>query len=108
MSDFKVVYHITPTYNLENIKKHGLIPQIGEHSQMLGEKEKAVYLFKSKLVANIALLNWLGDLYLDADNLSMLKLKLPKSYLLDSPAGYEYRCTKAIPAKYITKITFIK
>ena len=38
------LYHITTKENAKSILKNGLIPKIGERSQLVGETEKYVYL----------------------------------------------------------------
>lgn len=40
----KYYYHVTTEENAKEILKNGLIPQIGEHSKIVGETEKAIYL----------------------------------------------------------------
>lgn len=40
----KYYYHVTTEENTKEILKNGLIPQIGEHSKIVGETEKAIYL----------------------------------------------------------------
>ena len=38
------LYHVTTEENAKSILKNGLIPKIGERSQLVGETEKYVYL----------------------------------------------------------------
>lgn len=43
------LYHVTTEENAKSILKNGLIPKIGERSQLIGETEKYVYLCGKKM-----------------------------------------------------------
>ena len=60
-SDHHWYYHVTPTRNLEIIKKEGLKPSIGERSAKIGEDKPRTYLFKHRDAAEDAVSNWMGD-----------------------------------------------
>lgn len=69
-------YHVTPTRNVENIQKNGIIPQIGERSQMIQEPIPQVYLFHSRDDLATALGNWLGELYNDSEMLTIFTIEI--------------------------------
>jgi hypothetical protein len=62
-----MAFHVTLESNLKSIKKHGLVPKIGERSQKLGESCPAVYLFINIEECHNALSNWLGEEYDDIE-----------------------------------------
>ena len=95
-------YHITPVKNLTSIMSEGLIPQIGERSQMLGEKDEAIYLFPTKADVTNALLQWLGEMYDDDEELALLEIDTTHMHLTPSIADYELICLEPIPPRCIT------
>lgn len=100
-------YHVTLKDNLNSILKDGLIPQIGERSFDIGEKEKVVYLFHSIDDVEEALLNWLGDWYTDNYGidtpLALLEVNLPDDFLIEnSSVQYEKISKNVIPPQYIS------
>lgn len=67
------VYHVTPTRNLERIRKFGLKAQIGSRSRQISEEKPGVYCFANKDDLENAMMNWLGDQF-DDEQLSLLKI----------------------------------
>lgn len=97
----KTFYHVSLKENLPSIMKHGLIPQIGERSKMLGEEE-AVFLFPSREDMNGALGSWLGGCFNEEDVLVSLEIRLPDDFPIeDSTVAYEKISKTAIPPCYI-------
>ena len=90
-------YHITPAKNLTAILSEGLIPQIGQRSQMLGEKDEAIYLFPTKADVTDALTQWLGEMFDDTEELALLKIDTTHMHLVPSIADYELMCLEPIP-----------
>lgn len=68
-------YHITKTSDLVSIMKEGLVPQIGDRSELAKEQEPMVYMFKSLDDAIDGVCNWLGDEMGD-EELSLLEVSL--------------------------------
>lgn len=103
-------FHVTPKKNIESILANGLIPQIGERSQEIGEVQEAVFLFPNFEEMNNALTNWLGDCFEEVDELVILQIDLPKDFPIyreiDSNGNdfYEVHCQCDIPEEYITAI----
>lgn len=95
-------YHVTPARNVKSILKNGLTPKIGSRSRALGEKHKAVYLFKSKEHAHEGVMNWLGDHFHEDTPLSMLKVKIPHDTPRKSGADYEHVITGHIHPSHIS------
>ena len=78
---YNTYYHVTPSHNVKNIMKVGLIPQVGPSSSKLNEK-RGIHLFKDEVSAEDAVTNWMGDEYPENTKLSMLKVRLPKTHPL--------------------------
>lgn len=97
-----IAYHVTPTKNLDAILSEGLLPKIGERSQMLGEKDEAIYLFPTKADVTNALLQWLGEMYDDDEELALLEIDTTHMHLTPSIADYELICLEPIPPRCIT------
>ncbi len=96
-------YHISPSSNRRSILKNGLIPQIGNNSESLGEIEDGIYLFPSMDDLENALSNWLGELYDDDEiELDIFEVTLPENFPLESDVEYEVRSLTQIPPKYIS------
>lgn len=104
-----IYYHVT-TYKAfqEHIKYKGLIPKIGERSQLIGETKPAIYLFKTKSDAEYAITNWLGEYFDENETLVILELNIPRAYKsyfdTENADSYEIVCTAAISPVYIKKI----
>ena len=71
-----IAYHVTPERNLIKIQKIGLVPHIGTNSSSYGETEGRIYLFPTPLDADDAVMNWLGDLYDEDDQLALLAVDI--------------------------------
>ena len=103
-------FHVTPKQNIDSILANGLIAQIGERSEEIGESQEAIYLFPNFEEMNNALANWLGECFEDIDELIILQIDLPKGFPIykemDSNGDefYEVHCTCNIPEEYITAI----
>ena len=100
-------YHVTRIENLSSIAKSGLIPQIGERAEELGEPEPAIYLFPSKSDMNTALSSWLGEWYDEHYGedcaLAFLEITLPEIMLVfQTEAAFECVCKQTIPPEVIT------
>lgn len=94
-------YHVTPSSNVDSIRKNGLQPRIGERSLSAGEKTPAVFLFANQDDLEQALLNWLGEIFEDED-LVILEIQLPLEYKQSlAQSEYEITCSVAIPPQYI-------
>lgn len=95
-----VLYHVTPSRNLDSILRDGLRPQIGPRSALLGEKVARVYFFQTLDSVEVALCNWLGDalddepgaiavLAIDATGLELDYLAWPFEIACLHPVGPE-------------------
>lgn len=98
-------YHVTQVDYLDNIRKYGLIPQIGRLSQKLGETVERIYLFQNKDAMENALLNWLGDEFED-ENICCLEITVPNYFPIEKN-GFECCCYKIIPPNYIRKVVIL-
>lgn len=100
-------YHVTTETNLENIKKSGLIPQIGPRSQDSGETFPYVYLFDDYGTMEDAAMNWLCDLFDDDEVLVCCEIELPddiQSKLTKDESSFEVLCPATILPQYIKQI----
>lgn len=70
-------YHVTKTENVDSILMHGLIPQIGENSKSVNEKDDVVYLCDKDSIPYWKIL-------LDANVLIAVELE-------EEPESYDYR-----------------
>ena len=96
------MFHVTPLKNLNSIKKHGLICQIGPRSQEIGEPISAIYLFPTFDYADDAVMNWLGDEFDDNERLIALPVKISETDVEKAPdIDYERASLCDIPAKLI-------
>lgn len=96
-----VVYHITKKSNINNIKNLGLIPSIPND---IPHEEKAIFLFKSKLEAEDAFMNWYSDRYDEYEEFCLLTINSKNLRLFSSPWEFEYICYEPIPKENIIKI----
>ena len=95
---FSKLYHVTPVSNVPTILDRGLEPHTPEDFK----DEKAVYLFKNKVSAEEAVLNWLGDRFEEDEVMSLLsvdeqKLKELGIQVYPSTAEYEVLVKTTIP-----------
>lgn len=102
-------YHVTLLSNLESILKDGLLPKVGERSMQARESKPAVYLFPSIEDMEDALMNWLGDLFIDfyGENtpLAVLEVNLPLGFpIKKGEVEYESISEVTIPPIYISFI----
>ena len=100
----KLLYHVTPTKNIKSIAKEGLKPGIGDRSNKIMREKSGIYVFPSRLAAEDAVMNWLGDEFED-EPLTMLKIDT--SGLEDhisKGAGYEFIIDTIIEPNRIKKV----
>ena len=102
-------FHVTPKCNLKSILENGLVAQVGERSDILGEKP-GIWLFPTFDEMNNALANWLGECFDEDEELVILQLDLPEDFPIakepDSNGSvfYEVCCRKNIPADYVSGV----
>lgn len=97
-----MVYHLTKTSNVPNIRTQGLKPSIPTD---MPTEEEGVYVFKTKEDAENALMNWYGERYEDDDEeFSLLTIDITGLRLFATLADYEYISYEAIPPSNIIKI----
>lgn len=77
-------WHVTKQENLPFIRKNGLIAK----KPLDYQDEPGVYLFKSKIDAEEALMNWLGDRFEEEDELVMLPVD--KDAVRETVPGADY------------------
>ena len=93
-------YHVTPSKNVTNILKEGLIPKIGNYSKEMGENIKAVWLFPDIDDAEEMTPIWLESFY--EEELTILEIDLPDDIPVEcSGSDYEVYVTRTINPKYI-------
>ena len=93
-----VLYHVARKRNLRNIKKYGL--RVSVPTDM--EDEVGVYLFRSKLAAEEAVMNWLGDRFEEDEELVLIRVDSRfVDEVSEKAAGYEVISKKDIPAEGI-------
>ena len=92
-------YHITRSENVPLIMKGGLIPSKPDDMQDV----EGIYLFKSVIDAEDALMNWLGDRFGEEEKLTLLKVD-PRGVgeVDNSAAGYEVVSTSKIDPQFIS------
>ncbi len=93
-------YHITPSSNVPLIMKGGLAPSKPDDMQDV----EGIYLFKSIMGAEDALMNWLGDRFDEDDPLTLLRVDSAGVGELDtdSAAGFEAISRTAIAPEFIS------
>jgi hypothetical protein len=96
-------YHVTTKRNLPKIKKLGLVPSIPVD---MSSEEKAVYLFKDKLDAENAAMNWLGDRFGEED-LVLLTINSVGINSISSDVDYEVKSYNTISPDNILKIEYL-
>lgn len=97
-----LVYHVTPSENLNNIMSQGLIPQSGERSRKILDEKPAVYCFPDKNAMEDAVMNWLGDEFDEDEALALLEIDTTglNGQVTDG-AKYEVAITSSIPVENI-------
>jgi hypothetical protein len=96
----KYVYHITPKKNLKRIASSGITPLVPTDEK----DERAVYLFKDKVEAEDALMNWLGDRFDEDEPLVMLTIKTGGLNIVPGSAGFEVMSYNTIPWRNVVKV----
>lgn len=84
--------------NLESIRQHGIVPAVGERSAELREAHAAVYTFCSLEDVVTALSNWLGEAFEDDEELIIIKMQVPASWVITE--AFEYRIYRTVPAHH--------
>ena len=100
-----MLYHVTPSENVENILNVGLIPSIGDASQQNGEDRPRVYLFTSLKWVKEGIETWLGEVYWNKD-LSVLSINSTAKKLCGEKCGGEVLVEKPIPPSLIKELYF--
>jgi hypothetical protein len=95
-----VLYHITPTKNLSQIKRVGILPR--EPQDM--KDKKAVYLFPDRISLDDAMMNWMGDRFDDDEPLSLISINPQGLNIQRSVVDFEVMTYQPIPVKNIVKI----
>lgn len=96
------VYHVTPADNLDEILRHGLVPQIGLRTRKIEGEKPAVYCFPDKATMEDAVMNWLGDEFDEDESLALLEIDTDglRGQVTDG-AQYEIAITDSIPVEKI-------
>lgn len=97
----RIVYHITPTRNLDSILRSGIIASIGIRSADLGETVPASYYFHNLTATEDALTSWLGDLFDSGEQLALLKVDID-GLTVSEGAGYEIVVVSQVAPDRIT------
>lgn len=97
-----LVYHVTPSENLDSIMSQGLIPQKGERSRKILDEKPAIYCFPDKDTMEDAVMNWLGDEFDEDEALALLEIDTTglDGQVTDG-AKYEIAITSSIPVENI-------
>lgn len=90
-----VYYHVTPSSNLERIQRDGLHPTTGARSAQLDERP-STFLFTSRIAAEDAVMNWLGDQFDEDTKLVLLRVQLPKSIPVTVTPGAEFEVSVGV------------
>ena len=92
-------YHIARSENVPLIMKDGLLPSKPDDMQDV----EGVYLFKSAMDAEDALMNWLGDRFGEEEKLTLLRVD-PRGVgeVDNSAAGYEVVSTSKIDPQFVS------
>ena len=77
-------YHVTPSRNLQSIINQGLIPQIGARSQQIEGEICGIFCFKSLDDLDAAMSSWLGDLFDEDEQLSLIEVD-PTDAIMANP-----------------------
>lgn len=103
----KSAYHVTLISNLPSILKFGIMPTIGDRSQLYGERTPRVYLFPTKEDCDTALEQWLGEQYEDVpdNSLAIIKVSLENSAAVSSDVEYEIALDQTIHPDRILNVT---
>lgn len=97
-----VYYHVTPATSIDRILHEGLVPRQDKRSAEANEREPGVYMFGSRVDAEDAVANWLGEQFDEDEPLALLQIKLPKDFPRPKKTAFEYMSTIKIPPAFIT------
>lgn len=100
----RVFYHVTPSKNVPQIMQQGLLAQVGDRSEQLGE-ESGIYLFPDIDSAEDAVANWMGAEFDEDEALALLEVILPEGVEIEKSLEWEYVVRTDIPANNIRVIT---
>lgn len=104
------MFHVTPATNLPAILATGLVPQIGERAQELGEPEPRVYAFASLLDCRDGLCVWLGNWFNDQEQregkeIPLVVLEIDPAQVpsenIEQDVLWEVAITKTVPPEAI-------
>lgn len=96
-----LMYHITPTRNLDSIRKQGLLPSQNEE---MGDAP-GVYLFPTRDATEEALMNWMSERFDEDEPLILLTIDTSGLDLhSDDSVGYEVWSETAIPPEAIVGV----
>ena len=99
-----MLYHVTPSSNVENILRVGLEPRIGQASEMIPEDKPRVYLFNNLEYVEEAVITWLGEVYWNVD-LSVLAVDATADSLGGEEGGFEVTTERVVPPSLIHEMT---
>lgn len=98
-----MLYHVTPSENVKNILKVGLLPRIGEASKENGEDQPRVYLFTSLEWVKECVETWLSEVYWNKD-LSVLSIDATVEDLGGTVDGGEVLINGIVPPSVISEL----
>ena len=98
-----MLYHVTPSENVDNILKVGLVPYIGKASQQNGEDCPRVYLFTSLDWVKEGVETWLGEVYWNKD-LSVLAINADAEEVGGKIDGGEVLVENIVPPSIIEEL----
>lgn len=99
-------FHVTPTINLKQIMREGLLPMIGARSAQLNEPVPAIYLFKSTEAVEDACSNWLGECFDEDLPLALIAVEVDDEMQPGSgAAGFETLILQPIPPAALTVLS---
>ncbi len=96
-----VTYHVTATKNVPSILRTGLRPHVGIHSFKSGDMQPAIYVFPSRKALHVAR-HWIRAYF--PDNLTLLQVTVPSSWVMRSQADWERLILKPVPPSHITNL----
>lgn len=98
-----MLYHVTPSENVKNILRTGLLPHTGRASRQNNEDRARVYLFTSLDWVKEGMETWLGEIYRDKD-LSVLSIDATAEELGGEINGGEVLVEKPVPPSVIKEL----
>lgn len=102
-----MLYHVTPSHNLQSILEDGLTPLIGPRSMQLGEAQARVYLFRSLDDVETALMNWMADAFDENEELVVIEIdpdEHDSKHLIDFENQFEIVSLAAIEPSCICRV----